>query len=242
MAPAHILIERIGENAKLVGELARMAVGDGRHHVEGAEGQGDGRRQVLRLLRLRPAHQGHALAPRAAMLRGRNEGILDLDLDVARRGRQAAPGRAQDHVRLRHRRSRPAGRRLAGRDRALAWKTKLAHVARRPICWRASRSAPTPRRSRLQANLKDLLLAAPAGPRVTMGLDPGIRTGVKVAVVDQTGKLRRHRHHLSARAAATTGMGSLATLAALCLKHKVDLDQRRQRHRRAARPTSWSPS
>ena len=38
-------------------------------------------------------------------------------------------------------------------------------------------------------NLKDLLLAAPAGPRVTMGLDPGIRTGVKVAVVDQTGKV-----------------------------------------------------
>ena len=71
-------------------------------------------------------------------------------------------------------------------------------------------------------NLKDLLLAAPAGPRTTMGLDPGIRTGVKVAVVDQTGKV-----------VATTTIyphepkrdwqGSLATLAALCIKHKVDI-------------------
>ena len=71
-------------------------------------------------------------------------------------------------------------------------------------------------------NLKDLLLAAPAGPRTTMGLDPGIRTGVKVAVVDQTGKV-----------VATTTIyphepkrdwqGSLATLAALCMKHKVDI-------------------
>ena len=50
-------------------------------------------------------------------------------------------------------------------------------------------------------NLKDLLLAAPAGPRVTMGLDPGIRTGVKVAVVDATGKVLDTATDLSARAA-----------------------------------------
>ena len=72
-------------------------------------------------------------------------------------------------------------------------------------------------------NLKDLLLAAPAGPRVTMGLDPGIRTGVKVAVVDQTGKVRRHRPRSIRTSRRRDWQGSLATLAALCMKHKVEL-------------------
>jgi uncharacterized protein len=71
-------------------------------------------------------------------------------------------------------------------------------------------------------NLKDLLLAAPAGSRATMGLDPGIRTGVKVAIVDATGKLLETttvypfppRNDIS---------GTQATLAALVRKHKVEL-------------------
>ncbi len=71
-------------------------------------------------------------------------------------------------------------------------------------------------------NLKDLLLAAPAGARTTMGLDPGIRTGVKVAVVDATGKLLdtatvypfQPRNDIA---------GALATLASLVRKHKVEL-------------------
>ena len=72
------------------------------------------------------------------------------------------------------------------------------------------------------ANLRDLLLAAPAGARATMGLDPGFRTGVKVAVVDATGKV-----------VATTAIfphepqrrwdESLAALAALCARHQVEL-------------------
>ncbi|MDX1444356.1 MAG: Tex family protein, partial [Gammaproteobacteria bacterium] len=71
-------------------------------------------------------------------------------------------------------------------------------------------------------NLKDLLLAAPAGPRATMGLDPGIRTGVKVAVVDATGKLvdTATIYPLQPR---NDWDGSIATLAALCEKHKVEL-------------------
>jgi uncharacterized protein len=72
------------------------------------------------------------------------------------------------------------------------------------------------------ANLRDLLLAAPAGQRVTMGLDPGFRTGVKVAVVDATGKV-----------VATTAIyphepqrhwnEALATLAKLARDHRVEL-------------------
>ena len=71
-------------------------------------------------------------------------------------------------------------------------------------------------------NLRDLLLAAPAGARPTMGLDPGFRTGVKVAVVDATGKVVDTGGDLSARAAAALGR-RLAALAALCAQHKVEL-------------------
>src|SRR5205085_5880612 len=71
-------------------------------------------------------------------------------------------------------------------------------------------------------NLKDLLLAAPAGPRVTMGLDPGIRTGVKVAVVDQTGKVLA-TDTIYPHEPRRDWQGALASLASLCLRHKVDL-------------------
>jgi uncharacterized protein len=71
-------------------------------------------------------------------------------------------------------------------------------------------------------NLKDLLLAAPAGQRATMGLDPGFRSGVKVAVVDATGKLV-DTDTIYPHEPKNDWRGSLATLAALCMKHKVEL-------------------
>jgi uncharacterized protein len=69
-------------------------------------------------------------------------------------------------------------------------------------------------------NLKDLLLAAPAGPRVTMGLDPGIRTGVKVAVVDETGKVV-DTAVIYPHQPRNDWEGSLHTLAKLAEKHRV---------------------
>ncbi|MBO9097462.1 MULTISPECIES: Tex family protein [unclassified Rhizobium] len=71
-------------------------------------------------------------------------------------------------------------------------------------------------------NLKDLLLAAPAGARATMGLDPGIRTGVKVAVIDATGKLLETATVYPFQPRNDV-RGTLATLAALAVKHKVEL-------------------
>mgnify|MGYP000444991566 FL=1 len=71
-------------------------------------------------------------------------------------------------------------------------------------------------------NLKDLLLAAPAGTRTTMGLDPGLRTGVKVVVVDQTGKLLEHVT-IYPHVPKKQWDQSLATLTKLCEQHKVDL-------------------
>ena len=72
-------------------------------------------------------------------------------------------------------------------------------------------------------NLRDLLLAAPAGPRVVMGLDPGIRTGVKVAVVDATGKVRRHRRPCTRTSRAATGTGRCTRWRSSRAKHGVEL-------------------
>ena len=104
----------------------------------------------------------------------------------------------------------------------LAWRDKLSGTLETGLLSRLKERADAEAIGVFSRNLKDLLLAAPAGHRVTMGLDPGIRTGVKVAVVDQTGKV-----------VATTTIypheprrdwqGSLAALAALCIKHKVDI-------------------
>ena len=79
-------------------------------------------------------------------------------------------------------------------------------------------------------NLHDLLLAAPAGQRVTMGLDPGIRTGVKVAVVDGTGKLL-DTATIYPHEPRKDWEGSLRTLAALCATARRAAHLDRQRHR-----------
>src|SRR5690606_23381430 len=71
-------------------------------------------------------------------------------------------------------------------------------------------------------NLHDLLLAAPAGPRATLGLDPGLRTGCKVAVVDATGKLLETAT-VYPHAPRNDWDGTLAVLARLCNRHAVDL-------------------
>ena len=71
-------------------------------------------------------------------------------------------------------------------------------------------------------NLSDLLLAAPAGQRVTMGLDPGIRTGVKVAIVDSTGKVL-DTSTVYPHEPRNDWHGALHTLGLLCVKHKVNL-------------------
>lgn len=73
-----------------------------------------------------------------------------------------------------------------------------------------------------KSNLKDLLLAAPGGARVTMGLDPGIRTGVKVAVVDKTGKVL-NTATVYPHEPRKDWAGALAALATLCRKHHVDV-------------------
>ena len=162
------------------------------------------------------------------MFRGEKEEILDLDHgaradDAGRR----PPARPLRGARSPRRfgiadQGRPADQWLPDTVR-WAWRTRiLVHLGidLRMRLWQAAEDEAV---RVFAANLRDLLLAAPAGTRATMGLDPGFRTGVKVAVVDATGKVRRHRHDLPARAAPNKWDESLATLARLAKAHDVEL-------------------
>ncbi len=120
-----------------------MGVVRGHAGVEGGEGQGRGRRQVLRLFRLRPAHQGHALAPGARHAARPQRGHPRPRSRRGARGGQAAPGRAESQGRLRHRRARPSRRQVARRDGAAG-----LEVAARPVALGRSAGAPQGARRR----------------------------------------------------------------------------------------------
>ncbi|MFK8496478.1 Tex family protein [Aeromonas hydrophila] len=156
-----------------------------------------------------------------AMLRGRNEGILNLAL-VAGDDEGASPceGIIAHHLRL-NLQHRPADKWLQGVV-SWTWKIKLSLQMETELIGRIRESAEDEAIKVFAMNLKDLLMAAPAGMRCTMGLNPGIRTGVKVAVVDATGKLVDHATIYPFEPKRQVDQ-SLKTLSELCQKHKVEL-------------------
>lgn len=105
---------------------------------------------------------------------------------------------------------------------AWTWRVKLSLSTERDLFARLREDAEGVAIKVFADNVRDLLLAAPAGPRVVMGLDPGIRTGVKVAVVDATGKLVETAT-VFPHEPRKDWEGSLHALGALCLRHGVNL-------------------
>lgn len=105
---------------------------------------------------------------------------------------------------------------------AWTWRVKLSLSTERDLFARLREDAEGVAIKVFADNVRDLLLAAPAGPRVVMGLDPGIRTGVKVAVVDATGKLVETAT-VFPHEPRKDWDGALHTLGALCLRHGVNL-------------------
>ncbi len=105
---------------------------------------------------------------------------------------------------------------------AWTWRVKLSLSTERDLFSKLREEAEKVAIKVFADNLRDLLLAAPAGPRVVMGLDPGIRTGVKVAVVDATGKLVETAT-VFPHEPRKDWDGSLHTLGALCMRHGVNL-------------------
>lgn len=217
-----ILIERIGEDAKLVGHLREWLWASGvimSKVAKGKETEGakfsdyfDFRQPVRDI----PSHRALAL------LRGRNDEILSLDLDV-----ELEPGRPHPaELKIMSAFNIADRGRLADRwlidTVKLAWKAKLHISLAVDLLLRMKENSDSAAIDVFKSNLKDLLLAAPAGPRVTMGLDPGIRTGVKVAVVDQTGKVL-DATTVYPHEPRNDWNGALTTLGALCLKRNVEV-------------------
>ncbi|WP_269531923.1 Tex family protein [Chitinimonas sp. BJYL2] len=223
----HILIERYAEDATLLGELRELlwdkaelvvTLADEAKREEGAKFADyfDHREPLAKT----PSHRA------LAILRGRNEGILNFTLQLAEdidlpAGRQSA-GEARISRRFGLRdEGRAADRWLLDGVR-LAWRAKIFLSLEVELVNRIRESAEAEAIRIFASNLKDLLLAAPAGPRATLGLDPGLRTGVKVAVVDATGKLVA-TDTIYPHAPRNDWDGSLHRLSRLCAVHKVDL-------------------
>jgi uncharacterized protein len=218
----HILIERIAEKPEVVGTLREWEWSEGKlasKVKKGKETEGAKFSDYFdfgQAIKDMPSHRALAL------LRGVNEGILDIDLDVEHDETKSHPaeGKIRSAFGIADK-GRPADAWL-GETVRLAWKARLATTITSDLLTRLKERADTEAITVFSSNLKDLLLAAPAGRRVTMGLDPGLRTGVKVAVVDSTGKLV-DTTTIYPHEPKRDWSGSLATLAALAAKHKVDL-------------------
>ena len=159
-----------------------------------------------------------------AVFRGRAQDILDAKLVLPVEPEPGKPSLAEGKIALHlgwSHQGRPADD-LLRKCVAWTWRVKLNLSTERDLFARLREEAEKVAIKVFADNLRDLLLAAPAGPRVVMGLDPGIRTGVKVAVVDATGKLVETAT-VYPHEPKRDWEGSLYTLAKLCEKHGVNL-------------------
>ncbi|MDP3136815.1 MAG: Tex family protein, partial [Burkholderiaceae bacterium] len=159
-----------------------------------------------------------------AVFRARALDILDAKLVLPVEPEPGQPSVAEGHiaVHLGWSHQRRAGDDLIRKCVAWAWRVKLSLSIERDLFTRLREEAERIAIKVFADNLRDLLLAAPAGPRVVMGLDPGIRTGVKVAVVDATGKLVETAT-VFPHEPRRDWEGSLHALGRLCQKHGVSL-------------------
>jgi uncharacterized protein len=217
-----ILMERFAEDAELLGRLREYLREQGQlasRLVTGKEGEGAkfsdyfAYREALSKI---PSHRALAL------FRGRNEGILSLKLEIAEQTEDRHPCEAMiaksQGIRQQ---GLPADDWLLETAR-WAWRVKISLHLELELLSELRERAEEGAIQVFAHNLHDLLLAAPAGHRVTIGLDPGLRTGVKVAVVDGTGKVLEAAT-LYPHAPKNQWDLSLAELARLARKHGASL-------------------
>ena len=223
-----ILMERFAEDAELLGQLREHLKEHGLLRstvVEGKESEGAKFRDWFDFaepIETMPSHRALAL------LRGRNEGVLHvalvLDSELDAEKIQPGPGPCEQRIAVRfaiRNQSRPADKWLADTVR-WTWKVKI-HTHLELELMNELRERGEEEAIRIFGkNLKDLLLAAPAGQHVTMGIDPGIRTGCKLAVVDATGKLLASAT-IYPHEPRNDWDGSMATIARLAAQHGVTL-------------------
>jgi uncharacterized protein len=219
-----ILMERFAENADLVGALREHVWAQARLVSKVLEGKAeagakfsdyfDASEPIAKI----PSHRALAL------LRGRNEEVLSLNLVLDDEPKGKELGTCERQIAARFGivdRNRPADAWLQEVVR-WTWRVKLRLHIDIELMTRLRQQAETEAVRVFAANLKDILMAAPAGGRATLGLDPGLRTGVKVAVLAATGKVLEtatiYPHEPQRR-----WDESIAVLAALAARHQVEL-------------------
>ena len=219
-----ILMEQFSEDAELVGGLRQLVWERGEWRstvVPGKETEGvkfSDYFSATERLKSVPSHRVLAL------MRGRKEGILRLAVVLPDEEGAAGPTEPERRIAGRagiEQKGRPADAWLAETVR-WTWKVRLLAHLEIESEQRLRELAETEAIRVFGRNLHDLLLAAPAGQRTTMGLDPGLRTGVKVAVVDGTGKVL-DTATVYPHEPRKDWDGTLRTLAALCARHGVQL-------------------
>ena len=224
-----ILAERYAEHADLLADMRTHLWSSGYLYskvAEGKEAEGANFRDWFDFnepLRTLPSHRI------LAMLRGRQQGALELRIGLEASQDILVPHPCVERVAQFLKLGRdlfdalpsPRAKWLADVSR-WTWRVKLLTMFESEMITRLRETAETEAIRVFAANLKDLLLAAPAGPKAVLGLDPGIRTGVKIAAIDHTGKVvetatvypfepRRDR------------AGAMATIAMLARRHNIEL-------------------
>ncbi len=221
----YILMERFAEDAELLGALRDFVWQEGQLKVsvvEGKENEGAKFRDYfdhIEPLKKVPSHRA------LAILRGRNEGILAYSLvmgDAEDDRRQPHPAEQRIAAHWRIRDNGRAADKWLGEVVRWTWRVKLSTQIETDLMSQVREAAEAEAINVFAANLKDLLLLAPAGPRATLGLDPGLRTGVKVAVIDGTGQVVDHGA-IYPHAPKNQWEPSIAQLAAWCQKYRIEL-------------------
>ena len=223
-----ILMERFAEDADLLATLREHMLEHGVVQSTLVEGKADAGAKFADYfdyaepLGRIPSHRALAL------FRGRREEVLSvvlrLDTEPERPEWSAPHNLCEQRIAGRfgiRSSGRPADKWLADTVR-WTWRIKIALHLETDLMGGLRERAEEEAIRVFGANLKDLLLASPAGPHATMGLDPGLRTGVKVAVVDATGKMVA-TETIYPHEPRRDWQGSLATLARLVVAHKVEL-------------------
>jgi uncharacterized protein len=219
-----ILVERFGEHADLTGSLREEMWGRGQLKSTVRYGKKTSGAKFTDYFDFSEPYGKLPSHRILALLRGEKEEVLSLEFGDGEDPESKDPTLYENRIAVTFgisRKGRPADGFLSDCVR-WAWRTRIKTGLSLDIRLRLYQQAEKEAVRVFATNLRDLLLAAPAGGRATIGLDPGFRTGVKIAVVDRTGKLVDHAT-IYPHEPQRQWNESMLKLAQLCVKHSIEL-------------------